>query len=146
MAEDQELLPETEAAQKEAGGEMETSDQPQLSAGGSESSLGTPYVRVTPPETSEAPTESHTESEDAKKRRPVNLVTSWGPKATKLKVTAAAGPAGGLGGLAKPLRRSIPSLGPQLPPKSQEVKQQQVTGGGICYLPGTQIWGFWIGK
>ena len=125
MAEDQELA-EAEEAQREAVA-GETSEQ-QLSAGsstgpaeGSGSCLGTPYVKVTTPGGSEVPAAT----EDIKKRRPVNLVTSWGPKATKLKVTAAAAAASG--GLTKPLRRSSPSVAPHLPPKSLEVKQQQVS-------------------
>ena len=117
---------EAEAAQKEAG---ETSEQ--LSAGsssdpaeGSGRALGTPYIKVTAPETS-ASAGPPTDTADPKKRRPVNLVTSWGSKATKLKVTTA----GGGGGVTRPMRRSSPSVAPQLPPKSQEVKQQQVTRG-----------------
>ena len=117
VSEDQELAEAGQTEQKEA---RETSAPPQEipagpdppGDGGSGSSLGTPYVKVTAPE-------------DEKKRRPANLVTSWGPKATKLKLTAAAG--GAEGGLVKPLRRSSPSVAPQLPPKSRYVQQHQVT-------------------
>ena len=89
MAEDQDLA-EAEEAQKEAVA-GETSEQ-QLSAGsstgpaeGSGSCLGTPYVKVTTPGGSEVPAAT----EDIKKRRPVNLVTSWGPKATNNKGNSA---------------------------------------------------------
>ena len=122
MADDEELG-ETQAEEDQVSAEeLEASDQPLPAtsaglSGGSGGSLGTPYVVVSAPETREVP-------EDHKKRRPVNLVTSWGPKATKTKLMAAEG-----GVAAKPMRRSSPSpsLAPQLPPKSNYVKQHQAS-------------------
>ena len=59
------------------------------------------------------------EPEDHKKKRPVNLVTSWGPGVAKLKKTGS-----GQGAV-----KTRTSPRPQLPPKSDNaVRQQQHSG------------------
>ena len=126
VADDKELAEaETDQKQEEAEGQEVSAGSSTVTdpPGGSGGSLGTPYVVVTAPESHQA--DVLPEPEDHKKKRPVNLVTSWGPKATKLKMSAAAAAEGGR---VKPQRRSSPSVAPppQLPPKSRYVQQHQV--------------------
>ena len=109
---------------QEVDGSQEAATEEQKPSSSSSRALGSPYVKVT----SETETETETETEDRKKRRPANLVTSWGPRATKLKLSSTAG------NLKVPATRTSPRLAPQLPPKSSYVKQSQATllanGGG----------------
>ena len=108
---------------QEVDGSQEAATEEQKASSSSSRALGSPYVKVT----SETP-ETETETEDRKKRRPANLVTSWGPRATKLKLSSTAG------NLKVPATRTSPRFAPQLPPKSSYVKQSQATllanGGG----------------
>ena len=114
VGQDEELK---EAGQKAGGeeegaGEKVTEQQPGEGAG----SLGSPYVMVTP-----APPE-----EPKRRPAPANLVTSWGPRASKtLKQSSTGGSS--KSGQQLPVRRSSPRLGPQLPPKSSYVKQHQAS-------------------